>query len=103
MQLAQPTQGSHPGESGLSVLEYLLQGHATVPPELGIFLGLSYRMHPEVCRLVSEAYYDARLVSAPLTATNRIIGAATTSVGLESGVRVMPVEHLGWNQDNDEQ
>ena len=36
MQLSQPIQGSHPGESGQSALEYLLQTHATVPPELGI-------------------------------------------------------------------
>src|SRR5207253_8732640 len=29
MQLGQPIQGTHPGESGLSALEYLLQGHAS--------------------------------------------------------------------------
>ena len=31
MQLAQPTQGVHPGESGLSALEYALGDLATVP------------------------------------------------------------------------
>ena len=103
MQLAQPTQGSHPGESGLSALEYLLQGHATVPPELGIFLGRSYRMHPDVCRIISDAYYDGRLASAPSTASNRIIGAAATPIGLESGVRFVPVEHAGCTQDSDEE
>lgn len=103
MQLGQPTQGSHPGECGLSVLEYLLQSHATVPKELGIFLGLSYRMHPEVCRLISDAYYDGRLESAPSTAWNRIIGAAATAVGLEAGVRFIPVEHLGCSQDSEEE
>jgi predicted RecB family nuclease len=30
MQLSQPSKGSHPGESGLSCLEYFLHGHATV-------------------------------------------------------------------------
>jgi len=30
MQLGQPIQGSHPGESGRSTLEYLLQEHATI-------------------------------------------------------------------------
>ncbi len=95
MQLAQPTQAVHPGESGLSALEYLLHGHATVPPELGIFLGRSYRMHPDICRVVSEAYYDDRLGSVPETAANRIIGAAATSIGVEAGVRFIPVEHDG--------
>jgi predicted RecB family nuclease len=33
MQLGQPIQGVHPGESGLSVLEYRLQKHATIPPD----------------------------------------------------------------------
>jgi predicted RecB family nuclease len=103
MQLAQPTQGSHPGESGLSVLEYVLQGHATVPQELGIFLRQSYRMHPDVCRLISEAYYDSRLGSAPNTASNRVIGAAMTSIGIEAGVRFIPVEHFGCTQDSDEE
>jgi uncharacterized protein len=103
MQLAQPMKGSHPGESGLSALEYLLHGSATVPPELGIFLGQSYRMHPDVCRIISDAYYDRRLASAPSTARNRIIGAAETGIGMESGVRFMPVEHLGCTQDSDEE
>jgi predicted RecB family nuclease len=103
IQLAQPTQGSHPGESGLSALEYLLEGHATVPPGRGIFLGRSYRMHPDVCRIISEAYYDGRLASAPSTASNRIVGGKATSVGLEAGVRFMPVEHLGCTQDSDEE
>jgi uncharacterized protein len=103
MQLAQPTQAVHPGESGESALEYLLHGHATVPPGLGIFLGRSYRMHPDVCRVVSEAYYEDRLKSVAETATNRIIGAAATSIGLEAGVRFVAVEHDGCTQGSDEE
>jgi uncharacterized protein len=103
MQLSQPTQGTHPGETGLSALEYLLHGHATVPKELGIFLGKSYRMHPDVCRIISEAYYENRLKSAPATVTNRIVGAAATSVGLEAGVRFIPVKHQGCTQDSEQE
>ncbi|MEI8355868.1 MAG: hypothetical protein WCG31_07255, partial [Deltaproteobacteria bacterium] len=55
MQLAQPIQGSHPGRSGESSLEYLLNGMATIPPERGIFLKTSWRMHPDVCRFISDA------------------------------------------------
>ncbi|MBK9411813.1 MAG: hypothetical protein IPN47_27950 [Gemmatimonadetes bacterium] len=36
MQLAQPTQGEHPGESGKSCLAYLLEDRAVIPDELGI-------------------------------------------------------------------
>ncbi len=67
MQLSQPCQGKHPGDTGLSCLEYLLHGHATVPSDLGIFLEHTRRMHPDVCRFVSEAVYEARLGSIPET------------------------------------
>lgn len=103
MQLSQPLQGSHPGESGLSALAYLLQGRATVPPELGIFLGRSYRMHPDICRIISDAHYDGRLESAPLTRANRVVGADATMVGLEAGVRFLPVNHAGCTQESDEE
>ncbi len=38
MQLGQPIQGDHPGESGLSSLDFLLEGMATIPQDKGIFL-----------------------------------------------------------------
>ncbi len=36
-----------------------------MPPDRGVFLDLTYRMHPDVCRVVSEAMYEGRLHSAP--------------------------------------
>jgi superfamily I DNA and/or RNA helicase len=61
MQLSQPTQGSYPGRSGLSALEHLL-GAATVSPERGVFLSKTRRMHPDLCRFISNAFYDGRLL-----------------------------------------
>lgn len=63
MQLAQPVQGIHPGESGLSVLEFLLGERSTVAPERGIFLDQTYRLVPGICSFVSEAFYEGQLVS----------------------------------------
>jgi predicted RecB family nuclease len=104
MQLAQPTQGSHPGESGLSCLEYVLQGHATIPPEMGVFLGTSRRMHPDVCRFISVALYDGRLGSTPDTARHRVIrGPGTRVVPAETGVAWVPVAHDGCAQSSDEE
>ncbi len=45
MQLGQPIQGVHPGSSGESALDYLLDGQATIAPDRGIFLATSWRMH----------------------------------------------------------
>ncbi len=43
-------------------------GMATIPPERGIFLKTTWRMHPDVCRFISDAVYDSRL--EPETANN---------------------------------
>ncbi len=67
MQLEQPIQGSHPGESGGSALGYWLRDKATIPPDLGIFLGLSYRMEPQICRFISGSVYENRLDHHPET------------------------------------
>jgi uncharacterized protein len=99
MQLAQPVQGVHPGESGLSGLDYLLRGYATVPPEMGIFLGVSYRMNPAVCDFISDTVYDGRLSSAPLAARRRLVlqtGAHEALVA--TGVRHVAVDHEGCSQ-----
>src|SRR5262249_2859306 len=47
LQLAQVSQGVHPGGSGLSVLEHLLGEEATIPEDRGVFLEHSFRMHPD--------------------------------------------------------
>ena len=104
MQLAQPTQGSHPGETGLSCLEYLLHGHATVPPDLGVFLGDSRRMHPDVCRFISDAIYDGRLGSIPETERHRVLRTPDTAlVPAETGIVWVPVAHDGCTQSSDEE
>jgi uncharacterized protein len=104
MQLSQVTQGHHPGDTGLSCLEYLLDGHATVPEDVGIFLGESRRMHPDVCRFISEAVYDRRLGSIPETNRHRVLRAADTMlVPTEAGIVWHPVEHDGNRHSSDEE
>jgi len=73
MQLSQPIQGTHPGDSALSALEYLLRDHATVPPERGMFLGVTRRMHPDVCKFISEAVYEGRLHAHPGTSKRKLL------------------------------
>ena len=73
MQLSQPVQGVHPGESGLSVLDYLLKGEATISRERGIFLGVTWRMHPDSCRFISDAVYDGGLTSEPIAANRQLV------------------------------
>ncbi|TFV58995.1 UNVERIFIED_ORG: TM0106 family RecB-like putative nuclease [Bacillus sp. AZ43] len=89
-QLAQPSQAVHPGESGVSALEHLLEGHATIPPERGVFLDRSYRMHPSLTAFVSDLAYEGRLEAAEGRERVAVLGEGSFS---GSGLRVLPVEH----------
>ena len=99
LQLQQVSRGTHPSGTGDSVLEYLLGDAATIPPDRGIFLDVSYRMHPEICAFISENVYDGRLRAAPATANN-----AVESPGLRgSGLRYMPIPHIGNGRESSEE
>ncbi|MDH5668208.1 MAG: TM0106 family RecB-like putative nuclease, partial [Nitrospira sp.] len=116
MQLEQPIQGAHPGDAGLSVLQYALKDtkasapdqpvfHPVVPPDYGLFLGESRRMHPSVCRFISESMYEGRLVSHPDCARQRIdlSQGKTHFITQEQGIIFSPVEHDGNTQSSDEE
>ena len=105
MQLSQPIQGSHPGECGQSLLQYLLQDHAVVPRDMGVFLGVTRRMHPEICSFISGSVYDDRLHAHPQT-QNRIIvipPQLTTTPLVPSGIVFCDVQHAGNIQGSDEE
>lgn len=104
MQLGQPVQGVHPGRSGESSLEYLLNGMATIPPERGIFLGTTWRMHPDVCRFISDAVYDGRLEPEPNNTKQALIlnDSAHPSL-IPTGIRYIPIEHDACSQRSQEE
>src|SRR3546814_27877 len=100
MQLAQPIQGTHPRESGVSGLQHLLQNHATVPPERGVFLSETRRMHPDLAAFISAAVYDGRLMSAPETERQRVLAdpMLNAEAVAPAGLRFVPVESLASHQ-----
>jgi superfamily I DNA and/or RNA helicase len=94
MQLGQPIQGVHPGESGLSVLEYRLQEHATIPPDQGVFLPTTWRMHENVCRFISDAVYDGRLHPEPDNQKQSLILGRRADPALKpTGIQFLPIAH----------
>jgi uncharacterized protein len=71
----------------------------TIPPERGIFLPQSYRMHPAICDFISDAVYEGRLDSVAGNDVN-----AVTSPGLHgSGLRYIAVEHVGNRRESAEE
>jgi len=106
LQLEQPIQGSHPGESGQSALNYYLQQHATIPDELGIFLPTTRRLHPEICNFISGMVYEGRLQSAPNTAAHNLSFDGTAPrkwVNQTAGIVFSPVIHEGNVQSSEEE
>ncbi|NPV22116.1 TM0106 family RecB-like putative nuclease [Bradyrhizobium aeschynomenes] len=101
MQLPQPVQGVHPGESGLSSLDYLLQDSATVPADRGIFLDETRRLHPELCAFISDAIYDGRLQAHPSTKARVLVLKPGAHPALKpAGVSFAPVAHEGCTQSS---
>ena len=100
MQLSQPIQGTHPGGSGVSALEHLLEDHATVPANRGVFLSQTRRMHPDLCSFISAAVYDRRLGSAEGLAQQKILAdpKADSEAIASAGLRFVYVESEGCTQ-----
>lgn len=96
MQLSQPTRAAHPGRSGLSALDSMLDGDTTIAPERGLFLATTYRLHPRICSFVSGAFYEDRLEPAPANADRRV-------EGIEPGLHFVRVAHEGNTQGSDEE
>ncbi|WFU23650.1 TM0106 family RecB-like putative nuclease [Bradyrhizobium sp. CB1717] len=91
-QLEQPIQGGHPDGVDVSSLDHILGPHATVPPDRGLFLAETWRLHPLICSFNSEMFYESRLQPRPglenqaIRSTGRLQGA---------GLRYLPVTHEG--------
>ena len=100
MQLSQPVKGTHPRGSGASALDHLLAGHATVPAAQGVFLPETRRMHPDLCRFISEAVYEGRLHSASGTGNQHIdVDSALDPEALApAGLRFVSVDSAGCTQ-----
>jgi superfamily I DNA and/or RNA helicase len=100
MQLAQPIQGTHPRGSGISALVHLLGDHATVPPERGVFLSRTRRMHPDLCGFISSAVYEGRLGAADGNEVQRIdVEASVDAEALApAGLRFVEVPSVGCTQ-----
>lgn len=116
MQLEQPIQGSHPGDAGMSVLQYALKDivaskpdapvfHPVISADFGLFLGESRRMHSDVCGFISESVYERRLTSHPDCDRQAIAvplqGAKL--VNKPTGIVFSGIEHEGNIQQSDEE
>ncbi len=104
MQLGQPIQGVHPDDSGLSSLDFLLKGRATIPADQGVFLATTWRMHPDVCRFISDAVYENRLYPEAKNAEQRLILTPDAHPALRpTGLVFVPAVHDTCSQRSEEE
>ncbi len=80
-QLPQVIQASHPDPANLSCLEWMLGDARLVQPDRGIFLGETWRMHPQLCKYISTQFYEGRLHANPETAHQAIHVPSLPEVG----------------------
>jgi uncharacterized protein len=91
-QLDQPLQGSHPPGADRSALAHLLGDDATMPPDRGLFLEHTWRMHPDLTRFTSAAFYEGRLESRGHLSVQALHGPEPIR-GV--GPRLLAAEHAG--------
>ena len=87
-QLAQPSHATHPPGAGASALKHILGDRATMPAAAGLLLDRTWRMHPDLCRYTSAAFYDGKLHGVGGLGRQEILGWA-------SGLRLVEVPHQG--------
>ena len=91
-QLGQPIRGTHPNESGQSILDYLLEGKDTIPEDRGIFLNKTYRLNSKINDFISSNFYEDRLICDDRT-DRRNISFNKNSLIKDSGIHFIEMNH----------
>lgn len=95
-QLSAPVKAAHHESVDVSLLEHIAQEAGVLVDAVGVFLNLSYRMHPNVCRVIGDLAYNGALLSAPPAQARDISGppisVAGVSIPVEPGVFWVPLD-----------
>ncbi|HEU4918639.1 MAG TPA: TM0106 family RecB-like putative nuclease [Candidatus Limnocylindrales bacterium] len=100
-QLDQPMKGTHPPGADRSALAHVLAGAATMPPDRGLFLETTWRLHPRLCDFTSEVFYDGRLEPEPHLGVQRVDAATDLATGV--GPRLLEVPTVGADNESPEE
>ena len=71
---------------------HINQGHDVIPPNYGLLLGVTRRMHPSITSFISEQVYEEKLTSEDNCSVQEIGPGGLVS---GSGLRWLPIEHHG--------
>jgi predicted RecB family nuclease len=99
-QLERPLQGSHPPGADKSALEYLIGDHKTIPPDKGMLLPVTYRLHPNICDFTSTLFYEGRLHTHPILDQQVIVGHSWMN---GASLWFVPTKHTGCRNSSPEE
>jgi len=91
-QLEQPQRGAHPEGAEVAALVHVLDGHETISDDKGLFLDVTWRLHPKICAFTSELYYENRLGAREGLERQALSGELPLA---GSGLFYVPVDHEG--------
>ena len=91
-QLGQPIKGTHPGISGISILDYLLEEQDTIPENKGIFLNKTFRLNPKINEFISDNFYESRLIFDEST-EKRKVDFNKKGLVKEDGITYLSMNH----------
>lgn len=93
MQLEQPIQAIHPGESGKSALEYYLKDYKTIPENYGYFLPETRRMNAELTQIISKYFYENKLKAHESSHERKVVFNNKGIINKEKGLQFVSVNH----------
>ena len=99
-QLQQPQRAVHPEGADASALAHVLGGGATIGATRGLFLEKTWRLHPSICNLTSELFYDDRLKAQEGMENQAILNVEGIP---ERGLAMVSVSHQGNASSSDEE
>jgi uncharacterized protein len=97
-QLHQPIQGTHPPGTEGSALSHLLGEHRVMPPERGLFMERTWRLHPSICVFTSDVFYEGRLEPEQANARQDLDGHGVLD---GTGIRYLAIDHEHARNDTD--
>ena len=97
-QLSQPNRAKHPGDSGLSCLDYVMGEEKVVSANRGIFLATSWRMPPVLTSVISNLFYKGELQSCLSKSENKIFWE-----GIDQGLSFQEVKHYSNSSESIEE
>ncbi len=101
-QLSQPSSIIHPGDSGLSALQYILREKNTVDKDKGIFIEETRRLNNKINHFISQNFYDCRLISHDST-NNRKLKFKDNYLKTKEGIILIETDHEDNSQNSEEE